>query len=166
MFAGARKTASWSDLDVLCLKALHADPERRYRSVDALIRDLDHYLAGEALEARPDTAGYRIGKFVRRNRAAVAASLLVVLAIAGLIVFYTSRLTAARNSALAEAARTQRILRFTLNLLKGGDKEVGPAADMRVTTLVERGVAEARSLEREPEVQRSYTRLWARSIRR
>ena len=150
---GANKTLSWPDLDVLCLKALHPDPERRYHSADALIRDLDHYLAGEPIEARPDTARYRISKFVRRNRGAVAATILVALTIAGLIIFYTNRLAVARNAALAEAARTQRILRFTLSLLKGGDKEVGPAADMRVTSLIERGTAEAHSLDRDPGVQ-------------
>jgi serine/threonine-protein kinase len=60
------KTA-WSDLDVLCLNAMHKDPRRRYQSVEALIRDIDHYLNGEPLEARPDAWQYRIGKFVRRN---------------------------------------------------------------------------------------------------
>jgi eukaryotic-like serine/threonine-protein kinase len=65
---------AWADLDVLCLTAMHKDPQRRYRSVEALIRDIDHYLKGEPLEARPDTLGYRMGKFVRRNRRAVTAT--------------------------------------------------------------------------------------------
>lgn len=144
---------SWSDLDVLCMTAMHKAPERRYPSVEALIRDIDHYLAGEPLEARPDSFGYRAGKFVRRNRRAVTAAALMFASIAGLIIFYTGRLTAARNTAVAEAARTQRVLRFTLNLFKGGDKEAGPASDLRVTTLIDRGIAEAVSLDRDPEVQ-------------
>ena len=44
--------AAWADLDVLCLTAMHKDPQRRYQSVEALIRDVDHYLNGEPLEAR------------------------------------------------------------------------------------------------------------------
>src|ERR1035438_9908878 len=60
--------AAWSDLDVLCLIAMHKDPERRYRSVEALIRDIDHLLKNEPLEARPDNLPYKLGKFVRRNR--------------------------------------------------------------------------------------------------
>jgi serine/threonine-protein kinase len=51
--------ASWADLDVLCLTAMHKEAARRHRSAEALIRDLDHYLKGEPLEARPDTLGYR-----------------------------------------------------------------------------------------------------------
>ena len=76
--------SSWADLDVLCLTAMHKDPQRRYRTVDALIRDVDHYLKGEPLEARPDTLRYRAGKFVRRNRRAVIASTLGLAAVLGI----------------------------------------------------------------------------------
>jgi serine/threonine-protein kinase len=148
-----RDRASWTDLDVLCLTAMHKDPQRRYRSVEALIRDIDHYRQGAPLEARPDTFGYRLGKFVRRNRRAVAATTAVVVLIAVLVVFFTVRLARARTAALAEAARTQRIQRFMQNLFQGGDKDAGPADDLRVVTLIDRGVQEARNLTGEPEVQ-------------
>ena len=49
------RPAEWSDLDVLCLTAMHRDPQRRYATVDALMRDVDHFLNGEPLEARPDS---------------------------------------------------------------------------------------------------------------
>jgi serine/threonine protein kinase/tetratricopeptide (TPR) repeat protein len=145
--------AAWADLDVLCLTAMHQDPQRRYRTVDALIRDIDHYLAGEPLEARPDTVGYRVGKFVRRNRGPVFMAAAVAAGVIGLVVFYTVRLTRARNAAVAEAARTQRIQRFTMSLFQGGEREVGPADSLRVVSLVDRGVQEARSLDGEPVVQ-------------
>ncbi|MCK6478506.1 MAG: protein kinase, partial [Phycisphaerales bacterium] len=35
--------AAWADLDVLSLTAMHPDPARRYRTVDALVRDLDAF---------------------------------------------------------------------------------------------------------------------------
>ncbi len=145
--------ASWADLDVLCLTAMHKDPQRRYGSVEALIRDIDHYLKGEPLEARPDTLRYRAGKFVRRHRRGVTAAALVSAVVVALVIFFTVRLAIARNTALAEAARTQRIQRFTENLFEGGDKEAGPADDLRVVTLLERGVREARSLDADPAVQ-------------
>jgi len=143
----------WGDLDVLCLTAMHADPARRYPTVEALLRDLDHHLAGEPLEARPDAFGYRLGKFVRRNRHGVAAAAIVILVITGLVGFYTNRLAGARDAALAEAARTERIQEFVLDLFRGGDEEVGPADSLRVVTLLDRGVQEARTLEREPAIQ-------------
>src|ERR1700723_1171171 len=148
----ASRTA-WADLDVLCLTAMHKDPQRRYQSVEALIRDVNHYLDGEPLEARADTWRYRLGKFVRRHWRLVSAAAVVFALVVGLVIFYTVRLTRARNAALMQAARTQRIQRFMLNLFQGGDPAAGPADDLRVVTLLDRGVQEARSLDSEPAVQ-------------
>jgi serine/threonine-protein kinase len=146
--------AQWADLDVLCLTAMHKDPARRYASVEALIRDVDHYLAGEPLEARPDSIRYRAGKFVRRNWRAVSTATVTVAMIIGLTVFYTVRLANARNVAVAETVRTLRIQRFMLDLFQGNEDEaVGPADSLRVVTLVDRGVQQARSLDVEPAVQ-------------
>jgi serine/threonine protein kinase/tetratricopeptide (TPR) repeat protein len=72
-----------NDLDTLCLTAMDKDPERRYASVAALTRDIDHYLNHEPLDAHRDSPGYKIGKFVRRNRlilASAAALLLLIVA--------------------------------------------------------------------------------------
>ncbi|MGB9337376.1 MAG: serine/threonine-protein kinase [Candidatus Acidiferrales bacterium] len=148
----ASKTA-WADLDVLCLAAMHKDAARRYQSVEALIRDIDHYLNGEPLDARLDTLRYRAGKFVRRNRRSVIAASAAFAIILGVVVFFAVRLAIARNAALAEAARTQRIQQFMTNLFQGGDEATGPSDSLRVVTLLDRGVQEARALDQEPEVQ-------------
>jgi serine/threonine-protein kinase len=146
------KTA-WADLDVLCLTAMHKDTQRRYQSVEALIRDIDHYLKGEPLEARADTFRYRLGKFAGRNRRAVSVAALVFTIVLGMLIFFTVRLAIARNAALGEAARTQRIQRFMMNLFQGGDEAAGPADSLRVVTLVDRGVQEAQTLNSDPKVQ-------------
>jgi serine/threonine-protein kinase len=133
---------------------MHRDPARRYASVEALMRDVDHYLSGEPLEARPDTLRYRAGKFVRRNWRAVSMATVTIAMIIGLTVFYTVRLANARNVALAETAKTLRIQRFMMDLFQGNEDEaVGPADTLRVVTLVDRGVQQARSLDLEPAVQ-------------
>jgi serine/threonine-protein kinase len=149
----AASRSAWADLDVLCLTAMHKDPQRRYRTVEALLRDVDHFLNGEPLEARPDTLGYRFGKFVRRNRVPVTATAITLVSVAALVVFYTVRLTRARNEAVAEAARTQRIQRFMLNLFQGGDESTGPADSLRVVTVIDRGLQEAQTLAGDPAVQ-------------
>jgi serine/threonine protein kinase/tetratricopeptide (TPR) repeat protein len=145
--------AAWADLDVLCLTAMHRDPQQRYRTVDALIRDVDHFLKGEPLEARPDTLRYRLRKFAQRRRVPLAAAAAVFVFVVALVASYTVRLQNARNAAVAETARTARIQGFVLNLLQGGDNEVGPADSLRVLTVVERGAQEAASLDAEPAVQ-------------
>src|SRR5580658_7298829 len=149
----AANRAQWADLDVLCLKAMHKDARRRYQSAEALIRDIDHYLKGEPLEARPDTPGYRLRKFLTRNRDAVLSAGTILAMLVALVIFFTVRLAIARNAALAEAARTQRIQRFMTNLFQGGDESAGPADNLRVVTLLDRGVQQAQSLSPEPEIQ-------------
>jgi serine/threonine-protein kinase len=145
--------ASWADLDVICLTAMRDGPERRYRSVEALIRDIDHFLAGEPLEARADTRRYRMGKFLRRNRVPAAGAALASVVIAALIVFFTWRLANARNDAIAAVTRMQRVRQFMLDLFDGGDPSAAPPGDLRALALIERGVKEASTLQAEPEVQ-------------
>jgi eukaryotic-like serine/threonine-protein kinase len=151
-FASVSKSL-WSDLDVLCLTAMHKDPRRRYASAEALLRDVGHYLQGEPLEALRDSARNRLRKFVTRNRRGVTAAAGALLLVAGLITFFTVRRVIARNAALAQAARTQRIQKFMTNLFQGGDAAAGPADSLRVVTLLDRGVQEAHSLNAEPAVQ-------------
>src|SRR6266404_622677 len=145
--------SEWAELDVLCLTALHKDTQRRYASAEALLRDVDHFLKQKPLDARADTASYRIRKFAARNRRSVAAAVAMFVLIAGLVTFFTVRLAIARNAAVAEAARTQRVQRFMVNLFQGGDEAAGPSDDLRVITLLDRGVQEAQSLSAEPEMQ-------------
>jgi eukaryotic-like serine/threonine-protein kinase len=74
------------DLDTIVLKALAKEPSRRYASVDQFSEDIRRHLTGLPVTARKDTIRYRTAKFIRRNRAAVAAASLVVIAlVAGLI---------------------------------------------------------------------------------
>jgi serine/threonine protein kinase/tetratricopeptide (TPR) repeat protein len=81
--AGFRGRA-WTDLDAMCLAAMEKDPERRYATVEALIRDVDHYLNHEPLDARRDWFGYAAGKFARRNwkTLTVSAAMAALLALA------------------------------------------------------------------------------------
>ncbi len=74
------------ELDWVVMKCLEKYRERRYETANALARDIQRYLADEAVEARPPSAGYRFQKFVRRNKGRVIAAGLVLLALVGGIV--------------------------------------------------------------------------------
>ena len=71
------------DLDWIALKAMDRDRERRYATAHGLAADLRRHLADEPVGARPPDALYRFTKFIRRNRVAVSAGVLVACALAG-----------------------------------------------------------------------------------
>ena len=69
------------DLDNVILMAMRKSAQRRYSTAQALADDLVRHLEGQTVTARAPTFGYRAGKFLRRNKAAVTAAALVALAI-------------------------------------------------------------------------------------
>lgn len=92
------------DLDNIVLKALRKEPARRYASVEQLAEDIRRQLQGLPVMATPDSAPYRVGKFLRRHKAGVAATALIALAVTGGV---AATLREARV-ALQERARAQR----------------------------------------------------------
>ncbi len=71
------------ELDTILLMALRADPGRRYPSAAAFRDDLVRYREGRPLLARAPSTGYRVRKFVGRNRVAVAAAVAALLGLTG-----------------------------------------------------------------------------------
>ena len=67
------------DLDNIILQAIRREPERRYQSVVEFSEDIQRYLAGLPVRATGDTMRYRMGKFVRRHRTMVAATVACML---------------------------------------------------------------------------------------
>jgi len=71
------------DLETITMKCLEKEPQRRYASARAVAEDLDRFLNGEPVTARPGSWTYRLVKKIRKNRALVglAAAALVTLAL-------------------------------------------------------------------------------------
>jgi eukaryotic-like serine/threonine-protein kinase len=91
------------DLDWITLKAVEKERDRRYGTPSELSADIVLYLQNRPVAARPASATYRVGKFVRRNRTAVAlATLALVASVAGV----------AGTFIQARIARTQRDFAF------------------------------------------------------
>lgn len=142
----------WNDLDVLILKAMHKDSTQRYATVDALIRDICHFLAGKPLEARPDSLVYRGRKFLSRNRLPIGFAALVLVVIIGLVGFYTMRLAKARDAALTQATRAEQTKSLLLKII-GDGFDVAPSANLRVVDVLDRAVRQAHLLNNQPEEQ-------------
>ena len=92
------------ELEWIPLKAMRKDRTRRYRSASELADDIQNYLDGVPLIAGPESAAYRLKKFVRRNRALVIgiAAVLVVM-IAGSIISAVFAVKAERQAKTSQA---------------------------------------------------------------
>ncbi len=65
------------DLDWITMKALEKDRTRRYATASELARDLARHLSGDAIEAAPPSARYRISRFVRKHRVSLNTTILI-----------------------------------------------------------------------------------------
>ena len=98
------------DLDWITLKAMEKDPNRRYSTVDAMAADIWHYLNHQPVSAAPPAILYRVRKFTRRHRQALAATaMLTFVIIAGLIVGFMYHRTS-KEHAYVESLEHQRLL--------------------------------------------------------
>ncbi|MBL0169567.1 MAG: serine/threonine protein kinase [Gemmatimonadaceae bacterium] len=126
------------DLDAIALRALAPEVTRRYASVEAIADDLRRFLDNLPVRAQHDWAGYRLGKFLRRNVAAVAASALVVLALIGGVATTTAQARRARLAQL-QAEQVSGFLRAILSSVKpatgGRDVPVSEILDSAATRL-------------------------------
>ena len=110
-----RARALRGDLDTIVTKALRKDPDQRYATVEAFAIDVDRHLRGLPVHARPPSFLYTTGRFVRRHRTLVGATVVVVLAlVAGLAgtLYQGQKAEEAAQKAAAERDRALRELRF------------------------------------------------------
>ncbi len=102
------------DLETICLKCLEKEPTRRYSTAAELADDLERYLAGEPIQARPIPPWVRAGKWARRRPAAaalVAFSGLAVLLLLGGLWWHTKALDAEVRRANDQRQRADRSYR-------------------------------------------------------
>jgi serine/threonine protein kinase len=103
------------DLDWIVMKALEKDRNRRYESAIAFARDVQCHLQNQPILARPPSALYRLRKFTRRHRLALAAGITVLAS----LVFGGG--IATRSSLRARADRQVSELRLAESSTRSGD---------------------------------------------
>jgi eukaryotic-like serine/threonine-protein kinase len=117
----AMRRALRGDLDTIVLKALKKPVTERYASVDALAEDIERHLSSRPVLARPDRLGYRVRKFIVRNRLAVAtatALLATVLGGAGAALWQA-------RVAIAERQRADEVKKFIAAIFREASPYAG-----------------------------------------
>ena len=130
------------DLDLIALKALAKEPHRRYESAWALGDDVRRFLGARPIQARPDTPGYLVSRFVRRHRALVVAAAVVVLALvggAGGIAWQARKTASARDLARTEATRAQQVTALMTDIFRLGDPTQALGDTIGVRQVLEEG---------------------------
>jgi serine/threonine protein kinase/tetratricopeptide (TPR) repeat protein len=112
------------ELDWIVMRALEKDRNRRYEAASAFALDVQRYLADEPVQACPPSAGYRLRKFVRRNKARLGVGLFVLAVVFGLAgsAVWLTRQKAARQVETERAVTAALVQAETL--LAEGDKQI------------------------------------------
>ncbi len=96
------------DLDWIVMKCLEKDRTRRYATANALAEDIQRYLGGEPVIARPPSAVYRFKKFVWRRRGLFAAtSAIAITLLVGVAISSWQAIRATTAEKLAQGAQKQ-----------------------------------------------------------
>ena len=130
------------DLDWIALKALAKDRTRRYETANALAMDVRRHLANEPVLARPPSAVYKAGKFVRRHRVGVAAGLAVALAIVAGSIGTTAgllRALRAERQANLEAETARQVSDFLVDLFRVAEPDRAQGETITARQLLDEG---------------------------
>jgi serine/threonine-protein kinase len=164
------------DLDIILGKANRPEVEERFATVDEMAADVRRFLEGRPIAAHPESATYRLRKFVTRHRWFVPGTIAVGLALISLVV---QDIRVRRERDAAEIARQRAIAtqQFLVDILRSADPTTSTAAtvanpNLTVSEVLERGRARIdRELATQPDVKaevlvamgRTYTGLgrWA-----
>ena len=138
---GDEPTPAWRtrqltrDLDAIVRKALAKRPDDRYRSMDAMIADLEAYLDNRPVSARRAGPIYFASRFAWRWRYAVAATVLAFVAL-GVTTF-----SAVRQAHVAEreAERANSVADFLASLFKQSDPSVNNGDKLTANQILDRG---------------------------
>ncbi len=127
--AGYRQAVR-GDLSRIVETALAKEPERRYATVEALADDLRRWLDGAPVRVAGNRFGYRLGKFVRRNRVAVGIGLVGALTLAAFSGYHLATLNTQLAQTRAERNRAEASLDFLQKLLSSPNPQFGAGANV------------------------------------
>jgi serine/threonine-protein kinase len=147
------------DVETIVLRSLAKEPDRRYQSVDALLRDVQHFLDGEPIDAKRDRTLYVLRKTLRRHRSVATLLALVLLLVTGfaasMAVLYPRSVRAEREArenleaAVHEAARADAVRSFLTEMLSSSDPFVSGGETLTLRQVLDAAALRVRGSLRE-----------------
>ncbi|NOY00286.1 MAG: serine/threonine protein kinase [Verrucomicrobia bacterium] len=147
------------DLDLITLKALEKERERRYETATALAEDVRRFLRNEPIQARPPTLGYRLQKYAKRNKLQLAAAAVIFITLIIGIVVSSWQAVSAMNARDAELEQRTLAEEATLKAIKSEGEARSAAAKAQAS---EKVAQEAKS---QSEAKRNEAALSARETK-
>jgi serine/threonine protein kinase len=145
------------DLDAIALKAMDKDRGRRYGSASDLAADIGRYLQHEPVLARAPSRAYRVTKYIRRHRAAVAVTgtlLTLLLAFAGTTAVQARRIARERDRANREAVAAQHVSDFLVHMFNVSNPSEARGNSITARQILDRASGEVGTgLVGDPELQ-------------
>lgn len=144
------------ELDIIVLKAMHKEPDRRYESAAHFASDITNYLQGNPVSAHPDSILYRGQKFIQRHKVGVVSTAVIILLIIGYavtITYHSQRTQSALEQAEQETEKAEQVTEFMMDMFEASDPSESLGENITARQLLESGITQAEQLQEQPDVQ-------------
>ena len=153
------------DLALIVSTATEKEVSRRYPTAQDFADDLDRWLNGEAIRARPPTVGYIVKLAINRNKALFVGTIAALAACVAMAVFFTVRErevlkqrleteTKLKNDAITQRQKAEQISTFLKDMLKGVGPSVALGRDTKMLReILDKTVDRLKGIHAQPEVE-------------
>lgn len=141
------------DLDRIVAKALKKEGDLRYASVEQFADDVERFLAGHPVRARPDRLWYRASRLLKRRKLEAAAAVMVLLAIlggSGLALWQAREARMEHDRATEAARRAEAVATYLTDMFRAADPWEVPADRLSARELLHRGEVRLENLPDDP----------------
>lgn len=141
------------DLDAIILKALRKETSERYDSAQNMLDDIERFENSLPVSARHDSLIYRSRKFLKRHSLPLSFMSFILILIIGFTLFYTQRISQEKRFAELQAQKAEQVTMFLMDMFEASNPTETGGEILNARDMLERGEAEAETLEGYPEIK-------------
>lgn len=145
------------ELNSITGMAMAKEPGRRYSTVEALMLDVQRYLAHEPVAAKAGQRFYRMRKFMQRHRGGIAAllvSFIAAIAVAASMTYQARQIALERDRANQEAETANQVAAFLGDVFQQADPFTAKGEELTAIEVLEHGVQKLNATLPQPTLAR------------